>query len=427
MADPETLYGYILLLQRRMREIRLRLPSPLSAVEGIAVGWLTHSPELTATDLSKLLGITLSKASRIISNLTRTGCIEAQRDKADLRMKQLSFTDRGLQFLQETIQLSSQIAELGIAPLSSSERVRFIRHFQTLNDGLGIANMPVQPGENPLVPQQMRHTQVSGMLGSSYLGSGLELLGHQILFELARKSAPVLFSDLSRALPFHPSRISRLLSAFEKKRYVSKFVPAGDKRAVASVLTEKGRAYYRELLQIADKRYKPALALFAKTDLEDFCDLLRVITDAPIPKETKGDLRLHICTTSRDRKRARAFLVEYLLKERLHHNLDQFLVADDSFCCLAERVNTVEGLIEVAIEDNQAKLRFFALSAKLRATDTAASVFGRSLKMFFEKEKTEALSIDPERVPREVLGRVLSLRPPTDRIHITVSDLAKLL
>ena len=89
------------------------------------------------------------------------------------------------------------------------------------------------------------HTRLTGVLDSSFMGSGLSLAEARVLFEIAHRQ-PALAADIRAELRLDPGYLSRIVARFESRGWVERGRGA-DARQRPISLTESGRAFFGAL------------------------------------------------------------------------------------------------------------------------------------------------------------------------------------
>lgn len=398
----------ILLAQRKVRWIRLAVPFELSALESILLSHLAYDPNRQAGELVTLLGVSRSKVSRLLSDLEESGAINCLPAAEDKRRREISFTDAGKRLIQEADRLNSRIAQLACAFLSPKEHLQLVALFSKMNDGFGAPKETVRAGEDPFAPQQRRMVIGSGMLSRRYLNSHYSLAEHQLFFELQRRERPLHFGELCEALPVSPSKLSRLLTEMEKKGLVQKRTLPEDKRTKEFSYTSEGLRFYRELEEAAGREYADALEACAADELQELIRLLELIHQAPVPSLESTGFRIRACRDGNERKQARAFLVESLVRAGLHRSLDSTLLPSEHNCILAVSNDEILGLTEIVEqsdtpnEASAATLRYFQLSPSLSKKEQAVKTFRDSVRLFFDSSSKKALTIPHECLPKDI-------------------------
>ena len=235
------LHHAILLFQRKMRAIRSVLPHTVDIIEGIILSHLSYDPESrTATELTKLLGLTKSKMSRLMTDLEANGYFTTQTVKSDKRSKVFLFTPKGAALLQEADQLVNTVSQYGAKLLNQKQLNKLAEHFDKLNSGLGAPKERLRPNEFALVPEQRRCVIAMGMLAKSYMHTSFDLAGYQVFFELYKNKNPILYSEICEKLPIHPSKISRKLSDLEQSGLALRIARESDLRTREYKISPEG-------------------------------------------------------------------------------------------------------------------------------------------------------------------------------------------
>ncbi len=359
------LHDSILLTQRKMRAIRMLLPSDLSPVESIILSHLAYDTNRSASDLVNLLGISKSKISRLLNQLVSMGCLSMETTFEDKRGRRLVFTEYGTKLLTEADQLNSRISQLGCSLLSPREHLRMVELFRKLNNGLKAPPEKLREGEGLFAPEQRRAVIALGMLGESYMGNEFNLTQFQILNDIAKSKSGIGFKDLDDNLPFSTSKISRYLSDFENNNIISKFSPKGDKRQKIYSLTNNGLSIYNNLIEIFSDKLANAAENFTTDEVEELTSLLLLINKAPMPDIKNTGFMLRKCETSDMFFRAREYLVEKLVTEGRHKMLDQFIIPDSSICHLAIWNDKILALLEFRLDKKVPLIHNFLIDRKV--------------------------------------------------------------
>lgn len=131
------------------------LGSPFSLTEVRVLYELAHREKLTATDLSKDLGLDAGYLSRIVRGFERRGLIAKTPSEADGRMSHLGLTEQGQDvFAPLNGRAHEEVAEM-LNHLTTAQQVRLIEAMHTIEELLGVQPegkglyllRPHQPGD----------------------------------------------------------------------------------------------------------------------------------------------------------------------------------------------------------------------------------------------------------------------------------------
>ena len=90
------------------------------------------------------------------------------------------------------------------------------------------------------------YTRQIGLLGKGYLESPFTLAEVRVLYELAHRDAPAA-AEIGKALGLDAGYLSRMLSSFRKRGFLTRHASEQDARQSRLSLTEKGRAAFGAL------------------------------------------------------------------------------------------------------------------------------------------------------------------------------------
>ncbi len=90
------------------------------------------------------------------------------------------------------------------------------------------------------------YTRQIGLLGKGYLESPFTLAEVRVLYELAHRDAPAA-AEIGKALGLDAGYLSRMLSSFRKRGFLTRHASERDARQSRLSLTEKGRAAFGAL------------------------------------------------------------------------------------------------------------------------------------------------------------------------------------
>ncbi len=342
------IHYYVLLFQRRMRKVRFDYDFPLDNDSMLLLMLLATEKEITATEVAKILVLQKTKVSRELFKLEQAGYIESISSKEDRRTKLLKYTKAGRDLVNELKRINNDISIRGIYPIKAKKREVFVKFFTQLSDALGFEKAEPNPGELPLWNQQRRIASHSGMVGNEYMSSGLQLLEYQIFIELIKVDADLRFSHFVEKLPFEASKMSRSISAFEKKGYMAKKANKTDKRGINVRITKKGQDFFSEINDKVAKRYLEALISIDKKIAKEFIASMKTLDDVNLPPPTPREITLSVCSTEDDFKLARKILVELLVKASRHNVLTSKLIPENFFCVNYRVASTTIGVLTIS-------------------------------------------------------------------------------
>jgi len=120
------------------------------------------------------------------------------------------------------------------------------------------------------------YTRQIGLLDDGYLRSPFSLPEVRVLYELAHRDGPTA-AELSRDLGLDPGYLSRILRAFEKRRFISRTRSAADGRQSHLALTARGRAAFSPLEQRSHEEIRAILARLPASEQARLIEAMRAI------------------------------------------------------------------------------------------------------------------------------------------------------
>lgn len=360
------LHNQFMLLQRRMRQVRLLKQSPLHYVHGLVLNHLATDEDLVATDIAQEFDILTSKVSRILAELDRDGYIIRAAASYDRRKNVLRFTEKGVRLLTQLRTLSNEIAREGLAGLSAIKQGIIVEGLRKVADGMGVAELPLHPGDHPLVPQQQRLIRAQAVLSSRYMGSAYTLSEYHLLMELAlRKSGSSGFDELATVIPLSRSRLSRVISQLEKRGVVAKTVNPQDRRKVYVRTTVAGKAEFDMLQKQFSEVFQAALAECPSNELQDLQNALQELHAIPLlTEELATDLRMYRIENEEQRLQLRSQVVEYAVRKNIHTLLPETLIGARSTTTVATIAGQPVGFIETIQRAERPYLNLFWIDSK---------------------------------------------------------------
>lgn len=113
------------------------LHSPYSLTEARILFEIAHSEDLTASDISRELGLDPGYLSRLLASLERRALIEKVRSEADGRQRLLKLTSSGKEAFELLDERSREEVEDMVNNLSKEDQKRLLNAMQTIESVLG--------------------------------------------------------------------------------------------------------------------------------------------------------------------------------------------------------------------------------------------------------------------------------------------------
>ena len=131
-----------------------------------------------------------------------------------------------------------------------------------------------------------------GLLGGSYLGSGLGVAEVRVLWEIVHAEAPPAARDLARALALDEGQLSRILRRFESRGWVERRPAPDDARRAELRATGAGRAALAPLEARSREAVAAALSHLGPSGLDRLTDAMATVEaltapDAPVAPEVE--------------------------------------------------------------------------------------------------------------------------------------------
>jgi len=120
------------------------------------------------------------------------------------------------------------------------------------------------------------YTRQIGLLDEGYLQSPFSLPEVRVLYELAHRDGPTAV-ELSRDLGLDQGYLSRILRAFEKRRFISRTRSAADGRQSHLTLTARGHAAFDPLEQRSHEEIRAILTRLPASEQARLIEAMRAI------------------------------------------------------------------------------------------------------------------------------------------------------
>ena len=98
----------------------------ITHMETKVLGYLSHHPKSTQSDLAKHSGRDKAQLARLVKALRERGLLEGEADEADRRNVRLTVTQSGLALLQALHQQSGQLATQAVGGLTPAEVAQLV-------------------------------------------------------------------------------------------------------------------------------------------------------------------------------------------------------------------------------------------------------------------------------------------------------------
>ncbi|MBX7138301.1 MAG: MarR family transcriptional regulator [Oligoflexia bacterium] len=339
---------------RRLSFILFKLKPPLTTNESHLLVELYHGKGGISRDLASLLMVQKGAISRLVSALRGRGLLSVDSSQEDRRLKLLGVTTAGIQLLERDLDLRNlEIAEC-LGPLQQEERDRLLIYLRSIAEELESPQMHAREQDDPLLIQIRRLTRSLGFIGENYLATGLPSDHCQILHNLLVRQGEMPFQELATKLPYSYSDLSRLVSALEAVGLLRKLPYPGDRRRFRITLTETGKRRAQINLEQQAARLRRAVRGFSSEELADLLQILEKFIFAPnetIFTPTNLAWAFKVISDSRELREARAFLLDGLVRNKLHLYASEYLLARKHLCLGLARRDALSGVIEISNED----------------------------------------------------------------------------
>lgn len=360
----QRLHEALLLVQRRNRKARLAFESPLSTVDAIALSIIASIDNLTPSHLSDCLRLPPSRISRLLATLVDRGLISTAQHHKDLRSKVLLFTPAGRRVSREVDLINLRVMKLLSTELSASEQQDIVEILTALADGTSSFTFP----ERTILAALKRITAGLGMLGDNYAGTEIPLARFQILFDLWRNGGRCSFKELSDNFPLSSSSLSRECAALAKLHLVTKHPHVTDRRGLTIEMSEDGHKFFLRHHSEIGERFIQAIRTLSSEQKELGLRALLKASRQSWPEQAPDTpLEYIICENELSLQRARAFLVEELVRARAHTCLESELLPSEHHSFLVSTRDEILLLIElVPIPSSARHLKRVVCASSLR-------------------------------------------------------------
>lgn len=402
------LHEALLLIQRRNRKARLAFKSDLAPFDAVTISIAMNIPSLTPSTLSRYLKLPPHRISRLLADLTKRGFIKSEQALKDKRSKIINFTPAGKRAAQAADLITWKVVGTLSAEFSARELEDAVELLTALADDVSSFALI----ERDIVAALKRVTAGLGMQSDNYADTGMSLASFQILFDLWRNGGIRSFKDLSANFPLSASSLSRECDSLQIQGLVSKASQASDRRSTSVTMTSEGRVFFLgHHSRISALFYHATRFLDTETRNRGLSVLTRMAVEPPKQLSKLEPLQSLNCRSVAQRHRARAFLVEELVRTRQHLHLDSQLLPSKHECIALTADGTIRAIIELMPTDAKSRsLRRFVCDATIEASHLRGVLeeFARANRI--DAQSIKAAQIIPDTFREDIHTALLKAR-----------------
>lgn len=344
-------YDLCLRFNRRLETITQKLEPPLHINENHILAELIHHKSGTAKDIAATLHLEKSVVSRSVDSLIKRGLIEAASSPSDGRVKYLTITGKGRVFFEKDSEMRSTQVKEFFSPLTRVEQLDLARYLGLVADKFNSPPIPSLPTDPPGKAEIRRITRTLGVLGTSFLGTGLPIEKCQILSLLSSSGREISVGSLKKTLPYDAPVLSRLLASLEENELIARArAHAADGRQVDVKLTDGG--YHQDIQnrRVASRALVHALSDVEEDSLNHLVSLLSKMLSNEVFEERHltTALRFAEIKDESERRLARGFLMEELVRTKRHFDAPEVLIGSKNPVVGIFSGSVIRGVIEGA-------------------------------------------------------------------------------
>lgn len=345
MVSAHDFHGCILAFQRLMRRVRHESPFLFDPQTSRLFPVVAASLPGRAVDIARSLNATELEVSRLMARFERLALVRRKRVDTDRRAKVIELTAKGVQAVKAMVDYDNQLVPRSLPHLSAQDIESIASGFHALAAELGEAAGVTLAGQSNFVVGQIKAARALGMLGESYLGSGIHITRYQVLYLLARVEHPLQIRELGKELPFSPSALTRELDRIEQEKLLRRQPHQLDGRGVVVELTGESRVQFQRVHELATSRLYEALSRIPESIREPFVEALRSANAQSESKAIPPALTIQRCRSKRDFQRARGELVEWLVLSNRHRDLPDQILPESRGCALVMEEEQVRAVL----------------------------------------------------------------------------------
>jgi DNA-binding MarR family transcriptional regulator len=286
------LWEVILMQQRKTRFITLSLgASPdqaepgLSFSEALILLVVDADPDKNVRDLAKTLQLERSWVSRIVSAMEENGLIECSVPDNDRRSKNIRISRKGRLELSKLAEFRSRVVTETFKVLPDKEQKELRSLLKGLADGLGAPHYVTWAHAHPIDNELARISWRTGVIGESFMQSGMNVTRYQLLYELAKKGEDYSSAaDLSLFIPADASTVSRTVVNLCEEGLAVRKISTSDARKQLVRISPRGKALWESVHEKAAALLQESLGQMPEKDVVQLTDLLRRAVYGPISR-----------------------------------------------------------------------------------------------------------------------------------------------
>ena len=387
-------YGTILSFNRRLVSIIRLIPSELGVNESHILAEVCQTDSVSAKALSLKLGIEKSILSRIISSLIKRKLLGRSASLQDRRFKQLEISSAGLAAVTEDRKIRNHQTDLSAAVLNKEDLCFFLRCHRLMADSANAAAVKSGPGEHPLEREYRRLTRAWGFIGRNCLGTRMSAEKCQVLYLVGSSSQGMPMHELCTILPMERSILSRLLSSLMHAGLIEKKNFAHDKRRKNIVLTAKGVVKHRENIALGGAVVQACQACLTDAERQRLLALYRVLAAQPLPDFAAKKVGIRRILKDEERRAARAFAIEQLIRGNAHSSAPESLFAAGSVSRAAYIAGQLVGVCEIMPSSEEWSLNLLLFGSRQDAEACGKQLLASALKEVFSRNPAGCVRVE---------------------------------
>ncbi|MCB0344980.1 MAG: MarR family transcriptional regulator [Bdellovibrionales bacterium] len=343
------LYRLLLAFQIRRQRLRKHLDGPAGFVETSVLILLQSHPGARSQLLADALNLERSSVSRALAKLEDAGLIITSTSEKDQRRKTISVTRKGRAVVAQANRLQDSIVASCAQGLSAEEESQLTYFMMVLADSMGAVNVEYSDNIRPLAVQVQRVAQALRLAEHEHSSGHLSLIQVHILNELLQSETSPTAKEIAERVPFDASTISRQVKKLAAKGCLQRVRSSDDKRRFELHLLQAGsEALFTHQRELGDCLHF-ALKELANDEVEYFSELLRLVgSESTLARQVVQErVEVKEIDTAAERREARGFLLEQLVRKNEHYGLSDRILPSDGLAFGLYVDNKLSGVCEV--------------------------------------------------------------------------------